>query len=389
MAIISMLAVMKTGAAYVPFDPAHPDTRHKGIMEKLGAKIILGSLKTAEKCERLSDAAVIIDELFLRSCSGAYSSDNLPDDLVTSRSAAYVIFTSGSTGTPKGLIMEHVGACTALTDIARRLKVTPNTRWLQTGSYVFDLSVGEIYTCLLSGACLYIPSDESRMNNLPEYIRQHQIDWSFQTPSAARLLSPEEVPQLKNLLLAGEAVGQDLLDTWVGRVQLWNGWGPSECCMASTIHDFTAGASPQTIGHNVGALCWIVQAEDHNKLAPVGCTGEIVVHGPTIAREYFKAPEQTAAAFINSPPEWLPQTDSHYFKRVYKTGDLGRYNMDGTIEFIGRKDTQVKIRGFRIELGEIEFHLRAGLPGIEQVAVEAVQPTDSSKSAFLVAFLCY
>ncbi|KAF2175159.1 amino acid adenylation [Zopfia rhizophila CBS 207.26] len=394
--IVSMVAVMKAGAAYVPLDPSHPDSRQKTIMGQVNAKVILGSPGTAAKCARLAEVVIEVTSQFLDVCmqkqnrQGPHSASG-PAPLVSPRSAAYVLFTSGSTGVPKGLIMEHVGACTAQIDISKRLRLKPEARVLQFASYVFDLCISEIFAPLITGACICIPSEHDRLNNISGFIRDERIDWAILTPTFARLLSPKQVPGLKNLILAGETAGQDHLDTWVGHVRLWNGWGPSECCVFSTLHEWTTldRASPLTIGRNVGGLCWIVEPDDYNKLAAIGCTGEIVIQGPPIAREYLKAPELTAAAFINSPPSWLPNADLEFFRRIYRTGDLGRYNVDGTIEFLGRKDTQVKVRGFRIELGEIEHHIKANVPGVKQVAVEVVQTSHDERQAILTAYLCF
>lgn len=389
MAIVSMIAIMKAGAAYVPLDPSHPIARQRTIMGQIGAQLILGSAETSSRCAALAQTVVEVNSVFLRTCVEQHRGNRQRLPTVSPRSAAYVLFTSGSTGTPKGLVMEHAGACTAQLDIVRRLRLQPQARVLQFAAFVFDLCISEIFAPLLAGACICIPSEHDRLNDIKQFIRDQRVDWGFLTPTFARILTPDDLPGLRHLVLAGEAVGQDILKTWVGKVQLWNGWGPSECCCFSTLHQWKASdESPLNLGRDVGGLCWIVEPDDHDKLVPLGCAGEIVIQGTPISREYLQAPDLTQAAFIDASPPWLPNAEPPHFSRIFKTGDLGRFNPDGTIEFIGRKDTQVKIRGFRVELGEIEHHIKAQ-SNAEQVAVEVVQTDHDERAAILVAYLCF
>lgn len=389
MAIISMIAIMKAGAGYVPLDPSHPIARQRTIMGQIGAQLILGSAETSSRCADLAQTVVEVNSEFLRTCVEQHRGNRHRLPFVSPRSAAYVLFTSGSTGTPKGLVMEHVGACTAQLDIIGRLRLQPQARVLQFAAFVFDLCISEIFAPLLAGACICIPSEHDRLNNIKQFIHDQKVDWGFLTPTFARILTPDDLPGLRHLVLAGEAVGQDILETWVGKVQLWNGWGPSECCCFSTLHEWKkSDESPLNLGRDVGGLCWIVEPDDHDKLVPLGCAGEIVIQGAPISREYLQAPDLTEAAFIDASPPWLPNAEPPHFSRIFKTGDLGRFNSDGTIEFIGRKDTQVKIRGFRVELGEIEHHIKAK-SNAEQVAVEVVQTDHDERAGILVAYLCF
>lgn len=389
--LVSMLAIMKAGGAFVPFDPSHPEARQQSIIDTIGATVMLASPSTRSKCARMVKTVIEVTPALVASLSRELAQPSGPRTKVTPRDACYVLFTSGSTGVPKGVILDHFAACTAQTAISKRLKLDPTSRVLQFASYVFDLSISEIFAPLITGACICVPSEYDRMNDIPTFMCNQRVDWALLTPSFARLLSSDNIPHLKALLLAGEAVGKDLLDYWIGKVRLINGWGPTETCVFSTIHEWEslANASPGTIGTNVGGLCWIVEVENHNRLSPIGCTGEIVVQGPTLAREYLHSPEKTAAAFITLPPSWLPDKLSKDFNRLYKTGDLGRYNADGTMEFLGRKDTQVKLRGHRIELGEIEHHVIANLQGVKQAAVDVAKMTYNTGVDTLIAYLCF
>ncbi|UKZ82421.1 NRPS [Trichoderma virens FT-333] len=386
---VSIIAINKVGAAWVPLDPSHPEQRLRQVVGQTLAKFALSSPTNAALCSKLVHNVIevspsLIDELS-KFCDGL----NSPAINVPSSNAAYVLFTSGSTGTPKGLVMQHGAVCTSQTAIAKRLSLTPDVRILQFAAYVFDLSIGEIVAPLIHGACVCVPSEETRMNGLKEFIRDARVNWAYLTPSFVRTLRPEDVPSLQLLLLAGEAVGRDILDTWFGKVRLINGWGPAETCVFSTLHEWSSiDESPLTIGRPVGGYCWIVETEDSNKLTPIGCLGEVVLQGPTLLREYLADPQRSKETIITELPPWAPKqvSDAHLWSRFYKSGDLCFYNPNGTLEFYSRKDTQVKIRGLRVELGEVEHHIRELLEGVRQVAVDVLT---SETGTQLVSYICF
>jgi aryl carrier-like protein len=180
-------------------------------------------------------------------------------------------------------------------------------------------------------------------------------------------MQPSQVPTLKFLVLGGEAVLEENIKTWASHVRLANGYGPSECSIAATANvPLSLHTNPMNIGHPLGGLCWIVKPNDHDTLVPIGAPGELLIQGPIVARGYFHEPQKTQAVFLDSA-KWV-QSGLTPSSRIYKTGDLARFNTDGSIQFIGRKDSQVKLRGLRIELGEIE-HRIAAHPLVGQVSV--------------------
>lgn len=370
---VAILGINKAGAAWVPLDQAHPIQRQQQIIQQTKAKVVVASPSNGAMCSAIVahviELSPTLDQQLKSLASDWSSSPPLCD--ISPRNAAYVLFTSGSTGNPKGVVLEHRAVCTSQTAISRRLRITPEARLLQFSAYVFDVCVGDIIGSLISGACHCVPSEEARMNGLKEFIRDKNVTWAFLTPTFAATLRPEDVPSLEFLLFIGEAVSRDLLDTWFGKLRLVNAWGPAESCVFSTLHEVeSASESPLTIGRPVGARCWIVDADDPQRLAPVGCVGELVVQGPTLLRGYLHDAEKTAAAVVTSLPEWAPRRGLSNWDRFYKTGDLCFYNDNGTIEFVSRKDTQVKIRGLRVELGEVEHHIRTALDTVQQVVVD-------------------
>nr|UMZ45380.1 hypothetical protein [Paramyrothecium roridum] len=379
--VVASLAVNKAGAAWVPIDPSHPVQRLQHIAQQTQAKLALTSAKHSALCRQLFKNVFEVHEAALESMPSSHINQALPTN------AAYALFTSGSTGTPKGLVMEHRSVCTSQTTIARRLGLDSHVRLLQFASAVFDLCIGEMIGGLLAGACLYIPSEEVRMNNLSTYITSNSINWVFLTPSVARTLVPEELPGLELLLMCGEAAGQDFLEQWLGKVRLVNGWGPAETCVFSSIHEWRSiDEGPLTVGKPVAANLWIVDPQDHTKLAPTGTVGEVMIQGPTILREYLADPIRTKNAIVSELPAWIPRRDAPSYNRLYKSGDLCAYKPDGTLRFVRRKDTQVKIRGLRIELGEIENHIRQSLPGLREVVVTTMKQNESVR---IVAYLCF
>ncbi|KAI5460965.1 hypothetical protein BGZ63DRAFT_455081 [Mariannaea sp. PMI_226] len=388
--IVAMLAVLKAGGAFVPLDPSQAADRRERVLVQTGAKVILTSAQYSNLpigCGRVA-VPVSADSISKLSEPGA---GGLPGGVPTS--AAYVIFTSGSTGQPKGVLVEHRAVSSSCWYHGRRIGFGETSRVLQFASYTFDACIMEILTTLVFGGCVCVPSDSSRLNDLTPCINSMEVNMAILTPTVARLISPTQVPQLKTMLLAGEKVSEDDCKQWENINQLINGYGPSECAVCCTSGDLLRpDGTPSNIGTAVGSTSWVVAADNHQRLVPIGTIGELVVEGPILARGYVADPTKTAAAFIENPT-WLlqgppGQPERGRRGRVYKTGDLVRYNEDGSLTYVGRKDQQVKIRGQRVELGEIEHHVAECLPQARQVAAEVIVPACSKTiTPLLAAFL--
>ncbi|KAH8727299.1 hypothetical protein GQ44DRAFT_576715, partial [Phaeosphaeriaceae sp. PMI808] len=168
-----------------------------------------------------------------------------------------------------------------------------------------------------------------------------------------------------------------------------NGYGPTECCVFCIGYNSREGFRSGIIGTSVASVSWVVDPENHHKLAPLGSIGELLVEGPILARSYLNNTEKTAAAFIDNPAWLLEGCGGHGGRRgrLYKTGDLVRYDSDGNLVYLGRKDSQVKLRGQRVELSEIEYHVQECLPEAKQLAVEVVLPSGQKDHAMLAAFI--
>ncbi|MCJ1282185.1 hypothetical protein MMC26_001508 [Xylographa opegraphella] len=366
-AIVAIMAVIKAGGAIVNVDPKQPKARMAEIVTRVRAKLILTSRRHCALWQGTAGVFAIDAE----SVAGLPSNNKAPITPVTGvrpDNILYLIFTSGSTGIPKGCVVEHASFLTGAAKQVIAANMTPSTRVLQMTPYTFDVSMLEIFTSLTAGACICVPGEADLLEGIASVINKYEITFTFMTPSVVRHLNPDSVLGLKTLALGGESLSSKDVVTWADRLQLINGYGPTECSVASTINEkLSCNSDPANIGRGKGAICWVVDAKDHNKLVPIGAIGELLIQGPIVARGYFGDPEKTSEVFINAPA-FLRTHKALRVKSLYKTGDLVRYNSDGTINYIGRKDTQVKLRGQRLELGEIEHHLSAD-HHVQQVAV--------------------
>ncbi|KAF9890441.1 hypothetical protein FE257_005846 [Aspergillus nanangensis] len=361
-AVVAMMAVIRAGGAILFLDPSHPQARRQEIIDQIDSRWILTAPEYGPLWDWFQGSVVFVDEAFLASLTSgdATISDNSINVLsnVRPNNALYVIFTSGSTGKPKGCVVEHRQFLTGSLAQQKASQMDDSDRVLQLASFTFDVSILEIITSLISGACVCIPNDQERAKGPAACIQQFGVTWAFLTPSLVKLMSPEMVPTLRFLVLGGEAVQQENIETWASHVRLANGYGPTECSIAATGNPrLSSNTSPANIGHPLGGCCWIVSKDDHNHLMPIGAPGELIIQGPIVARGYLNEPEKTQAVFLETVP-WSPASPSST-SRLYKTGDVARFNVDGSLYFMGRKDGQVKLRGLRIELGEIEHRIAA------------------------------
>ncbi|PKY04560.1 acetyl-CoA synthetase-like protein, partial [Aspergillus campestris IBT 28561] len=386
---VAILGVMKAGGAFVLLDPSHPQARLQGICRAVSADVIIVSAASASLVDTAGKVLVVVDS------EAAWQENSIAwaQSTVTPDSDLYAVFTSGSTGTPKGVIISHSAFCSSSLRQSRLLSLTSHSRVLQFASYTFDPCISDMLGSFLVGACVCVPSEIDRKTNIPMVISRMNIDWADLTPSVARILNPADMPSLKTLILSGEPpMANDDVETWSSHVQLINSYGPAECAVVSVTHNnLRMGSDPKSIGWGTGCVCWVVDPVDHEQLMPIGAVGELLIEGPIVGRGYLNSPELTAAAFIH-PPGWLctfremsPGKERSSANRLYKTGDLVQYAVDGSLRYIGRKDTQVKLRGQRIELGEVEHHVRQCFVGVRDVVAEVVAPAD--RPPLLVAFV--
>ena len=345
--IIGLLGVLKAGAAYVPIDPEYPEDRIKFILEDSGIEVLLTQSFIRDKSPLIqfkkSYKTICLDQ----SNFDSLSSNNLtpqskPNDL------AYVIYTSGSTGRPKGVMIEHRGLTNIILAIANKLQVEPQTRWLQIASFSFDMSLVDIAVTLVRGARLYLIKKEILLSgqNLFNFISQHQIAHLHLSPSLLSVLPNRPLPALQNIATGGEAIPAELVKQWGEGRNFFNGYGPTESTITTTIALCETNGKTPPIGKPV-ANTRVYILDSNQQILPPGIPGELCIAGVGLARGYLHRPDLTAEKFIEV--NILGKTE-----KIYKTGELAKWGTDGNVEFLGRIDQQVQLRGFRIELGEIE-----------------------------------
>lgn len=381
--VVAMLGVLRAGGAFVLLDPSHPMARLAEICSEVQAPVAIASESLEDLGRQLAPQVItVLDTVKSHIDTGK----NAFNTSVKPSNAAYVAFTSGSTGKPKGIVIEH--QCFVANTLAQNAvqNINSQTRAFQFASYGFDSSILETLMTLVAGGCVCIPSEKQRLNGLADAIRGMRANWLELTPSVARFINPEEVPDVKSVLLVGEPMSQDHITQWSGsgKIQLLNAYGPAECSVVATVQPHVQLEDPQNIGRSYSSHCWIVNPHDHNQLEPLGAVGELLISGPIVARGYLNQPHQKS--FISNP-RWATRFGIPPGERVYKTGDLVRYNLDdGALRYVGRKDREVKIHGQRVDLQEIEHHASQFHKGILAVA-DVIQVNGSSAGKLLALFI--
>jgi len=364
--VVALLAVVKSGAAYLPLDPLLPPERLSYMLEDSGASLVLIQESLRASLPAFSGTVVSLDQTSWKS----NPRDNLavavqPDNL------AYVIYTSGSTGRPKGVEVPRGALTNLLWSMRQWLGLTTADRLLAVTTISFDIAGVDMWLPLLVGARLVVAGREDSADGegLREQIDQHGITFLQATPVTWQLLLQAGWKGKSDLQIVctGEAMPRDLaveLAPFVRR--LWNLYGPTETTIWSTGYLVRDGNQPILIGRPVAnTQCYILDGNGHP--VPIGVVGELYIGGDGLARGYLGRPELTAEKFLPDPFRSQPGA------RLYRTGDLARYLPDGNIECLGRTDHQVKIRGLRIEPGEIEVVL-AEHPGVHQAVLRVFEP---------------
>ncbi len=352
-AYVTLLAILKAGAAYVPLDPDCPAARAAWILENCAAAALVTVAGLAERAAGFRGRSIRLDAD--RAAIAAESGARLSPNAATAgpRDLCYIIYTSGSTGRPKGVMIEHRSARHLVETENRLFAVRPEDRVYQGFSLSFDASVEEVWLAFHAGAALIAatPGMERAGPDLPGLLTNAGVTVLSCVPTLLAMLGAD-IPAVRLLILGGEACPAHLVDRWArpGR-RIVNTYGPTETTVIATCADLVPGR-PVTIGRAISG--YQVHLLD-DALRPVrrGETGEIWIGGAGVARGYVNLPEQTAARFLEDPFAPVDEPDA----RIYRTGDLGRLDGEGNIEFHGRADSQVKIRGFRVELDEIESAL--------------------------------
>ena len=375
--VVSLLAVLKMGAAYVPLDPEFPDSRIAFQLEDAGIKWVLTSSEYQSGLKEKGCEVLALDACWnevLSSSDQPTQREVKPDDLM------YIIYTSGSTGRPKGVLVEHKGLVNMTFALNRRFNMTKEDRILQFARITFDASISEILMAFFSGATLVLVEKETIIDgdSIIDYMKEQQVSFAFFTPAYLKVLDNEKLKFLRCIISGGESASVEDLQYLSKHMECHNVYGPTECSAIVSGYEVNPDKT-YTNQIPIGTPFTNLKAyilDQNNDLCPTGVMGELCFGGIGVTRGYLNRPELTEEKFVVNPFD--PS------EKMYRTGDYARWNNEGQIEYIGRKDNQVKIRGFRIELGEIETVLEES-SFVKQASVLLIEDEKGNKQ--IVAYV--
>ena len=372
--IATMLGVMKTGALYLPIDPAWPESRIAMILEDSRAVLtVVGENNTTTWSGEHTTLKALLER--------ERTEKNLPLPVATSEDSAYVIYTSGSTGKPKGVCVGHSSFLNMIHRQIETFGLTDSDKVLQFASSAFDASLSEVFMTLLSGATLVLPSadDLKDTETFLKVMEEAEVTVATIPPVYLRALNCHPLPCLRALITAGEeAPVRDVLFYASEGKQVFNAYGPTECSVCATIHQLDPAreyGERIPVGNLIEGVGGFIADENLWPL-PSGAFGELVLYGHGLAKGYLHNDVLTEEKFVF--PEWLPNV------RCYRTGDRVRLNASGELDFLGRIDEQVKIRGHRVEPEEAR-HAMLELAGVQDAVVI---PLGEPGNKQLIGFVC-
>ncbi|BBP04429.1 peptide synthetase [Sulfuriferula plumbiphila] len=374
----TVIAILKLGAAYVPLDASFPAERIAYIAEDAAFSLLVSHSRYAQLLADLPCAYLLLDKEtdHLRALPATRPPSKLPDN--PERMLCYIIYTSGSTGKPKGVEVEHRSAVNFIQVATGIYGIVPQDRVYQGLSISFDFSIEEIWTTFNAGATLIAgPADKEAAlgDRLADFLNAQQVTVLCTVPTLLSLID-KNIPTLRFINVGGEACPPHLVKRWSRPgLRFINTYGPTEATASATWAELSPNR-PVTIGRALPTYT-IYLLDEAMQPVPDGAIGEIYIGGVGVARGYTNRPQLTAERFLSNPLAREPE-------RLYRSGDLGRLNQEGEIEYLGRADLQVKLRGYRIELGEIEsVLLRAS--DIQAAAVTVARQDDGIEE--LVAYV--
>ena len=377
--LVSLLAVLKAGGAYIPLDPAYPAERIGFTLEDAGATLLLTQQALVDRLPKSATSVIALDSV--RETIARQSTAG-PSAKVGGNNLAYILYTSGSTGKPKGVQITHHNLVNFLHSMQAEPGLGGQDSLLAVTTLSFDIAGLELYLPLVTGARIILASraEASDARLLMKLMDARKPTVMQATPATWRMLIEagwKGAPALK-VLCGGEALPGDLAVQLLPRcAELWNMYGPTETTIWSTIYRVENASTTAPIGRPIANTTLYI-LDEYMQPVPAGVSGELYIGGDGVARGYLRRPELTAEKFVDDPFDTRPGA------KLYRTGDLARYLPDGNVQYLGRTDFQVKLRGFRIELGEIESAL-AQHPAVQQAVVAARE--DSPGDQRLVAYV--
>jgi len=383
----AVLAIFKAGGAYLPIEPHFPADRIARTLSRAGCQLVLTEPGSTDRLDQALESLSGVEKLFI---DAAYREGHPQGDLgiaVTPGQVATIYFTSGSTGEPKGAMCEHAGMLNHIFAKIDDLGIRGEDVVAQTGPLCFDISLWQLLAALLVGGRTLLVEQETILDakRFIDKIVDAKVNVMQVVPSYLEVLvsyleqQPRALPDLRCVSATGEALKKELVERWFRAqpaIKLLNAYGLTETSDDTNheVMDCVPDRERVPLGRPINNVSVYI-VDEHVALVPLGAPGEIAFSGVCVGRGYINDPERTRRAFMLDP--------YREGRRLYRSGDFGRWLPEGKVEYLGRRDHQVKISGFRIEIGEIENTLLR-VPGVRQDAVVVTERADGSKH--LVAF---
>lgn len=370
----SLLAITSLGAIYLPLEPGWPDARLETIMRECGVNHLATTTAFNDRLADFTGCRLLLDRELPD--AALEQSQSKPEDI------AYIIFTSGSTGEPKGVPIRHESIASRILYHNQRLSFGSDGRMLQFAAANFDASLVEILMPLFCGGavCLLPDAAKQELSGFLNFVEEHKVTAAILPPAFIRILDRRSLPTLELLISTGEAAIRDDLEAYARTMRVYNGYGPTEVCIGASFHQVQpdqphTAAADLPIGKPF-ADTGIYILDRNLQLMPKGLAGEICVSGIGLTNGYWNHPGLSRQSFV---------TAKFGAVRVYRTGDVGRWNEQGELEYLGRIDDQVQINGIRVELGEVRECLNR-IPGIRDAQVRPLrQGTQNVLAAYFIS----
>lgn len=358
--VVTMLAVLRAGGVFLPVDPSYPQERREFMLGDADPLIVITSARLAGALNYDREYFIIDEDSDAQETSGRRAGEFTPSGL----DPAYVIYTSGSTGRPKGAVNTHQGLLNLAIEQIAAFSVLPSSRVLQFASSSFDASVSEVVMALGAGATLVLAAKEDVVPGpaLVKILLDEKVTHVTLPPSVLAVLPEKAFPDLKAIVVAGEACPVELARKWSTSVRFFNAYGVSEAAVCSSIREFDPALSSLPIGKAMGGVDLAV-LDDRGAPVQIGEVGELFIGGVGVSLGYLNRPELNVEKFVN-----LGNAKGGV-ERFYRSGDRVRLLLDGSLEYVGRQDNQVKIRGFRVELDEVALTIEQFEDVVQAVAI--------------------
>ncbi|KAI1496873.1 acetyl-CoA synthetase-like protein [Biscogniauxia marginata] len=388
-AIVARLAILRAGGAYISIHASNPPAYLQSVISRTETRILLTDANYAQSFRETVPIVVELSPRWLQTLPTPGGFDVC--ETVQPDNACVVLFTSGSTGTPKGIVQTHQAYVSAIENYAKHLGLGTHTRFMQFDDYAFDISNLEFLVPLIVGGCCCVPAPMKTIHDLSREINTLEANIIFLTPTVSIKMEPSGVPCLETLCIGGEPLPKDLVAKWSGSTtKLVNQYGMGEVAICCALNDDIDPVGGAKIGRPPTGAIWVVDPSSPEKLMPIGAVGELLIEGPHLARGYLDqtSTRRTEAGFLTTVPRWMKEMHpDRGATRIYRSGDLGRRNRDGTVTYLGRKDTILKLDGCRIDALEVEHQARKCLSDADTIVVDLLGIINGQEDPSLTAFI--